>query len=122
MMNAVQAGALLVIRRQDVPRSPFGIGRIEHRVTSARIREPLAARRKIHRAELPLTKGIIHARFESALLLLITYFQPNFDKCDAAAHDIFFKLGTELQEGLVLVLGTEAHHMFNPGMIAPTAI
>src|SRR3954462_4171166 len=58
MGDRVQPGALLVVRSDDVPGRVALVGGGEHRIAGARVLVPLAARRQIHRAQLPLANGI----------------------------------------------------------------
>src|SRR5581483_6493137 len=66
--------------------------------------------------------GIGDPRLESAFLFLVADFEPEFDEDDAAIHDIFLRLRAAFQEQPVLFLGAEAHHVFHPGAVVPTAI
>src|SRR5215217_3931259 len=47
---AVEPGAPLVVRPEDVPRRMLRVGGVEHHVTGAGVLEPAAPRRQVHRA------------------------------------------------------------------------
>ena len=86
MGDAVEAGALLVVGVQDVPRCVLGIGGLKHQVARAGVFIPFLARRQIDRAELPLAERIVDARLEAATLFLVTDLQPIFDQLNAAIY------------------------------------
>src|SRR5262245_15943318 len=73
--DAIEPRSFLIVRMQNVPRRPLCVGGLEHHVARARILEPLAARRKVHGAQLPLPQGIIYPRLETALLLFVADFE-----------------------------------------------
>src|SRR5215510_5268345 len=90
--DAVEAGALLIVGVQNVPRCMLGIGGLEHQVARSGILIPFLARGQIDRAELPLAERILDARLEAATLLLVTDLQPIFDQLNAAIHYILLNL------------------------------
>src|SRR5688572_6187646 len=104
MADAVEAGALLVIRAQDIPRRELRIRRFEHHVARAGVIEPATARGQVHRTELPLAEGIGDAGLEPPLLFLVADLEPVLDDLDPAVHDVFLERGTELEESIVLLL------------------
>ena len=55
-------------------------------------------------------------------LLLVAHFQPVFDQHDAVVGDVLLELGADFEEALVLLLGAEAHHVFDAGAVVPAAI
>src|SRR5262249_9566263 len=120
--NAVEAGTLLVIRSDNIPRRMFGVGRFEHHVAGAGILEPLRARGQIHRAEFPFAPRIGDARLEPAFLLLVADLQPEFDEEDATVHDVLFGYRAQFQETVMLLLVAKAHHVFDTGAVVPTPI
>ena len=68
--------ALLVVGTQDVPRRFLSIRSFEQQVAGEGVVEPPRTRQEIHWAELPLTEPIVNARFETALLFLVTGLKP----------------------------------------------
>lgn len=122
IMNAVEAGAFFIVGTQNIPGSPIGVGRFQHRVARAGVFKPLGAGGQIRRAQFPLAEGIGDARFEAALLFGVAHFQPEFDERDVAPDDVFFDFRTAFQEKFVLVLRAKAHHVLDAGAIIPAAI
>src|SRR6266850_5147017 len=105
-----------------MPWRPLRVRGVEHLVTGARVLEPMASRRKIHRTQLPLPQWVIYARLETALLLFVARLEPDFDQLDSAIDNVSLRLGTIFQKSLILFLGAEAHHMLHSGAVVPTAI
>ena len=118
----IEPRALLVVGAHDMPRRKVGVGRLQHQVPGARVIVPALARRKVHIAELPLPHGILDARFETPLLLLVADLEPKFDQSDAVVDDVLFEVGADFQEALVLLLGAEAHDIFDAGAVVPAAV
>ena len=56
------------------------------------------------------------------VLLVFSDLKPNLDQPDAAVDHEFFDGRTEVQEAFVLLLGAEAHDVFDAGAVVPTAI
>src|SRR5262249_53509999 len=54
--------------------------------------------------------------------LLLAYFEPVFDEMNAAVDDEQLELGADLEETAVLLLGAEAHDMFDTGPVVPAAV
>src|ERR1700686_1626319 len=113
MRNTIQTGALFIIRSQDMPRRPFGVGGLQHRVTGSRIFKPLAARREIYRAELPLAHRVFDSRLEPPLLLLVAHFEPDLDELDVGVHDEFLHYWTAFEKFPMLLGGAEPHHILD---------
>ena len=65
---------------------------------------------------------VFHPRLESLFLLIVAHFQPIFDQPDAVVGDVLLEFGTILQEALVLLLGAEAHDVFDAGPVVPAAV
>ena len=86
----------------------LGVGRLEHRVAGARVLVPLGARRQVHGAQLPLPQRIVDARLEPALLLLVADFEPELDQDDAALDHVLLEHRTQLEEALVLLVGSRS--------------
>src|SRR6266853_823208 len=105
-----------------MPWRPFRVRGVEHLVTSARVFEPMASRRKIHRTQLPLPQGVVYARLKTALLLFVARLEPDFDQLDSAIDKVSLRLGTIFQKSLILFFGAEAHHMLHSRAVVPTAI
>ena len=88
-----------------MPRRVLGVSRLEHHVTRPGIRIPAPERLEIHRAQFPLPKRIVDARLEAPFLLVLADLQPDLDQSNSGIHDVFFDLGTQIEEALVLRLG-----------------
>src|ERR1700751_512863 len=112
MGNAAEPRSLLVVRTHDVPWGMFAVRRVQHAIASAGIFVPAPERFQIHCAELPLPQWILDPRFKSSLLLLLSDFQPILNQDNPSIHDVLLSCRAEFQKGLVLLLGTETHHMF----------
>ena len=106
----------------EVPGRKIRVGRLKHLVAGAGVVVPALARWKVHVAELPLPHGVVHARLESLLLLLVAHLEPVFDQPDAVVGDVLLEFGTNLEEPLVLLLGAEAHDVLNAGAVVPAAV
>src|SRR5262245_11150023 len=102
MTNAVEAGAPLVVRGDDVPGSPLRVRSLEHDVACPRVLEPSAARAQIRRAQLPLAQRIGDAGLEAALLLRLAHLEPVLDQLDAVVDNVMLELGADHEEALVL--------------------
>src|SRR5262249_45364177 len=111
-----------VVGRQDEPGSELRVSSIEHDVAGARVLEPPAARRQVHRAELPLTERICNSRFKSPLLLLVADFEPDLDQLDTPGHDVVFELWAKLEKSAVLVFRAKTHDVFDARAVVPTAV
>src|SRR3954469_20327472 len=122
MGDRVQPGALLVVRSDDVPGRVALVGGGEHRIAGARVLVPFAARRQIHRAELPLADRILDARAEPALLLLVADFEPQLDENDAGVDHLSLELRRDVQPPLVLLVGAETHHPLDAAAVVPAPI
>src|SRR6266480_2004478 len=122
MRDAVEPRTSLVVGNDDVPRRVFGVGGIEHAIARPGIFEPLAARREVHRAELPLADGVVYTRLEAALLFLVADFEPELDELDAAIDQVLFHHRSEIEKPPVFLLRAEPHHMLDAGAVIPTAI
>src|SRR5271166_2239364 len=122
MRDEVQTRAALIVAAHNIPRCVFRIRGFEHLIPSERIRIPFAARRQVHRAELPLPQWVLNARLKATLLLLVADFQPEFDELDAGCDNVFLDAGADLKKALVLLFGAKAHHVFDASTVIPTAI
>src|SRR5262245_52984871 len=107
--STIEPRALLVVRTAAVPGRPASVARFDGQVAGARRVKPLAARREVHRAELPLAQGILHARLEPALLLFVAHLEPDLNQLDARSNNVSLDFRAKLEELLVLFLGAEAH-------------
>src|SRR3954462_3907788 len=103
MGDGVQARRPLVIRPDDVPRRDARVGLLQHGVARAGIVVPALAGGQVHRTELPLPDRIPDTGLEAPLLLLVADFHPQLDQDDAALDEELLRLGTRLQEALVLL-------------------
>jgi hypothetical protein len=79
-------------------------------------------RLEIHGAEFPLPHRVLNAFQESLVLLVLAYFKPILDKNDAIILKQTFEIGTVAKKGLVLLLGTKAHYVFNESSVVPTPV
>src|SRR5262249_54457311 len=102
--DAVETGALLVVRADEVPGRVLRVGRLEHHVAGAGVVVPALAPREVHVAQLPLPEGIGDARLEAALLLVVPDLEPVLEEDDSALDDVLLGDGTELEEAAVLLL------------------
>src|SRR5882724_11704055 len=107
MRDTVRAGAPFIVRMQDMPRRPPRVGRLQHPVTSSRVFKPSAARRQVHRAELPLAQWVGDPRFEPPSLLLVADFKPELAELDSGVHDEFLHQRAEFEKIPMLLLGAE---------------
>ncbi len=69
-----------------------------------------------------MPQRILDARQEPLLLLVLPYFQPEFDQHDAGIGNVFFDLRTNLEEALHLLGADKSHDVFNAGAIVPAAV
>src|SRR5262245_57441386 len=122
MADAIEARAPLVVRGDDIPGRELRVCGLEHQVARPRVLEPFAPRAQVRRAQLPLAQRIFDAGLEAALLLLIAHLQPVFDEQDALVDDVQLKLGADLKEATVFLLGAEAHHVLDAGPVVPAAV
>ncbi len=76
----------------------------------------------IHRAELPDFPTILNPCLEAAVLLFLADFQPILDQENTILKDEVFSNGGILEECLVLLVCSEAHHMLDASPIVPTTI
>src|SRR5262245_133667 len=120
--DAVETGAPLVIRGQDVPGGELRVGGLKHDVARLRICEPFASRAQVRRAQLPLAQRIRDAGAEAALLLLLAHLKPELDEQDAIVNNISFELGANFKEAPVLRRRTEAHHVLDSSPVIPAAV
>src|SRR5947209_4255128 len=60
--------------------------------------------------------------FEAAVLLFLADFQPVFDQENAILNDEMLSNRSILEECLVLLVGAEAHYMFDASAVVPTAV
>src|SRR5580704_4967274 len=65
---------------------------------------------------------ILEARFEAALLFLLTDFQPILDEDDAGVGNIFLHSGAKFEELAILLLSAKAHDALHAGAVVPTAV
>ena len=72
--------------------------------------------------ELPLAQRIFDAGLEAPFLLLVAHFEPVLDQDDPAVDDVFLDTGQSSRNRAVLLLGAEAHDVFDPGTVVPTAV
>ena len=114
--------AALVVRLDHVPRSLLDVGVGEHLVLGFRVVHPPCPGLEVHGAELPALAGILDASLETALLLLVTHREPVLDEDDAGGDQHPLDLGTAAHELVVLGLGTEAHHVLDPGPVVPASV
>ena len=105
-----------------MPGRKIRVGRLKHLVAGAAVVVPALARWQVHVAELPLPHGVVHARLESLLLLLVAHLEPIFDQPDAVVGDVLLEFRADLEEQLVLLLGAKAHDVLNAGAVVPAAV
>src|SRR5262249_28764652 len=120
--DAVEARPPFVVGAHDVPRRELAVRRPQHQVTGPGIGVPAPIRFEVHRTELPLSHRVVDAGQEAPFLLVLADLEPDLDQLDAGLHDIFLHLRTELQEATMLLLGAEAHDIFDTGAVVPAAI
>src|ERR1035438_3690618 len=120
--NAVQPGALLVVRIHHVPGDLLQVGVSEHFVRGPRMRNPTCAGFKIHRAQFPALGRILQPLLEATLLLLVADGEPVLNQDDAGACQHALKLRTTVEEFEILGLRAEAHHVLDSGAVVPTAV
>ena len=112
----------LVVGLGDVPRRLGRVGAGEHGVLRLRVVDPAPARLEIHAAQLPLLGGVVQARLEPALLLLVADREPVLDEDDPGAQQVVLELGAGPEELLVLLLRAEAHHVLDARAVVPAAV
>src|ERR1700750_1343928 len=100
----------------------LGVGCLEHVVSGPRVFIPAAEGFQIHRTKFPLAKRVFNAGFETALLLLLSDFEPVFDESDPRIHNVFFKRGAKFEELAILLFSAKSHDMFNTSAVVPTAV
>src|SRR6516162_6217855 len=122
MRNAVKACSPLVVGTHNVPGRVFSVGRLQHHVAGTGIVVPTSPRFNVHRAEFPLPQWVFDACLKASRLLILSHFQPEFDKLDSAIHYELLSQRAKLEEALVLLLVAEAHDVFHPGAVVPTAV
>src|SRR5262249_24871098 len=69
-----------------------------------------------------LAERILNTSLKTPLLLLLADLQPEFDQDDPRPDDVAFEYGTILNEGVVLVLRAEIHHVLHSGSVVPAAV
>src|SRR6185436_19885059 len=116
------ASSALVVGEDDVPRRMLAVGVLEHKVTRLGVVVPALVGFDVHRALLPLPHRIIDTRMEPALLLFLPDLEPDLDQPGAALDQKTLEDRAELEEPLVLFLGTEAHDIFDASAVVPAAV
>src|SRR5262249_30504450 len=122
MRDAIESRAPLVVRMNDVPRSVFAVGFLEHHGAGARVVVPAPERLETHRAQFPLPQWVIDARGKAPLLLVLADLEPDLDQQDPRIDDVFFDLRYDLEKHPVLLLTAKSHDVFDAGTVVPTAI
>ena len=83
MMDAVQAGFLLVYRLDDPPGSLRNVSTLEHDFLGLGVLLPAAPGFHVHGTQLPLFQGVTDAHQEAHVLLIIGNRKPVLDQDDA---------------------------------------
>src|SRR5438270_2800811 len=73
-------------------------------------------------ADLPLLERRLQPGLEPSLLLLVAHREPVLDEVDAVFDQHALEARTLPQEELVLLLGAEAHDMFDARPVVPAAV
>ena len=68
MSNAIKSRLSLAVRPNDEPGGVLAVCGLQHRVSSPRIVIPTAKGFQVHRAEFPLSKRVLDARFKPPLM------------------------------------------------------
>src|SRR6516164_9774564 len=105
-----------------MPRRVLAGSGLEYHVACPGIVIPASVRLKVHRAQFPLPKRIVDARLKSPFLLVLADLQPNLDQPNPAIHDVFLDRRTQVEEALVLRLGTKSHDVFDSSPVIPATV
>src|SRR5471032_152220 len=122
MSNAVKPGFFLINALDYPPRRFRDMRTLQHNFLRLSVILPALTAFQIHRAQLPLFKGIMDSRQKTRLLFLIGNRKPIFNNLNATARQHFFELGYAAKKLLILSVTAKTHHFFYPGAVIPTAI
>ena len=96
---------------------------LQHHVARARVVVPVAVRRQVHRAELPLAQRIVDAGLEAALPApRCSTSSQNLMRRMPASTMYFSICGQSSRKRSYCVSAAEAHHIFDAGAVVPAAI
>jgi NAD(P)-dependent dehydrogenase (short-subunit alcohol dehydrogenase family) len=98
VVDAVQAGLLLVHRLHHPPGRLGDVGALQHHLLGLGVVLPAAAALQVHRAELPLLERVVDAAQEAQVLLVVGDREPVLDELDARAHQHALELGHRAEE------------------------
>ena len=100
-------------------RAERGVGVSQHDVLCPRVVLPPVDRLQVHRAELPVPDRILQPGAEALQLFGVGDGEPVLAQHDAVLDQHPLEDRGLRQEPVVLLLGAEAHHSFDPGAVVP---
>ena len=122
VVDAVQPGAALAVRRHDEPGRLIAVRVIHHVVLGVRVFVPFHVGLQVHFAELPALQGILDPVPEPPFLFLRAHREPVLDQPDAGPHEHALELGAGPKELAVFLLGAEPHYPVDARAVVPAPV